>query len=263
LETDSTTKLAERTRQTKPERHVKLDTANTTKLEFLNETAEAREARLARNRQYQRDVHASSTPKQRQERSAIRRQLYAASPELRESLAEMRRKFKRKPDVRERLKEYFKVRNRSRKQLGPRDLMGRRATWLNNLIRRQQLSRQGWTWKSHTPVLEQDRVDHTYTACGNVRFLKLWWRENLPGKATDANSDQIRYMCNHCFANKWELVVPETYPGKLSRLFTSTDHPPMFRRERLKAEASANEVKKEHEEDPKNMYEKDHKEGRT
>jgi hypothetical protein len=141
--------------------------------------------------------------------------------------------------------------------------MTRRAISLNNVICRQQRSNQEWAWKHHTPVLDEDRVDHTCTACGNIRFPKLWWKEKLLGKATDANSHQDRYMCNSCLANDWELMVPEIYSGKLPRLFTSPDHPPPYKRERFKAEASANEIKKEHGENHESRHEEDHKEGRT
>jgi hypothetical protein len=136
---------------------------------------------------------------------ARRRQRYAASPELRESSAETRRRTKRKPDIREKLKEYFKVLrqkqsllgNKSRKQIRQPDLMGRRAILLRSIIYRPQWSKQRWTWKSHAPVLEKDRVDHTCTSCGRIRFLKLWWKEKLPGKATDANSGDFGFLC--CF----------------------------------------------------------------
>lgn len=32
-------------------------------------------------------------------------------------------------------------------------------------------------------------------------------------------------MCSHCFANDWPRVVPETYTGKLPRIFRSPDLP--------------------------------------
>jgi hypothetical protein len=38
-------------------------------------------------------------------------------------------------------------------------------------------------------------------------------------------SDTDRYMCNTCFANDWPRVVPETYTGRLHRLFRSPDLP--------------------------------------
>jgi hypothetical protein len=202
-----------------------------------------------------RDARASETHDQRHGRLARLRQRYAASPELRELLAEHQRRTKRKPDIREKMKEYHKLArqkecllgNNSREQLRHLDLMTRRAILLNAVIRRLQRSNQRWAWKSHTPVLDKDRVDR-------MKFL---------GNATDANSDQDRYMCNNCFASNWELMVPETYSGRLAPLFTSPDHPPPFKLERLNAEASANETKKEHEEDPQSMHEKDHKQGRT
>jgi hypothetical protein len=136
-----------------------------------------------------RDARASETHDQRHGRLARLRQRYAASPELRELLAEHRRRTKRNPDIREKMKEYHKLArqkecllgNNSREQLRHLDLMTRRAILLNAVIRRLQRSNQQWAWKSHTPVLDKDRVDR-------MKFL---------GNATDANSDQNRYMCNN------------------------------------------------------------------
>lgn len=86
--------------------------------------------------------------------------------------------------------------------------------------------------------------------------MKHWWKEKPRPDATDVKSNQDRYMCNHCFANDWDLIVPEKHSGKLPRIFTSPDHPPPLKRERLKmAKVSGDEVKGEHE--------ADHKEGCT
>jgi len=91
-----------------------------------------------------------------------------------------------------------------------------------------------WTWKTHKPVSYHDRVDHRCTACDQIRFLKYWWKEKPCDEAKDTSSDQDRYMCNHCFANDWNLVVPEKYSGKSPLLFTSPDHPLPFKRQRSK-----------------------------
>jgi hypothetical protein len=231
------------------------------------ETDEQRQKRL----EYMKNAYANETPEQRHESLARRRQDYAASPELRESLAEGRRGTKRKPHVREKLKEYYRELRQKERLLGknPRrqlrhpDLMTRRANSLRKVIC-QRRSTQEWAWKSHTPVLDKDRIDHTCTACGNIRFLKLWWKEKPLGKAAaDATLDQDRYICHNCFANNFELMVPESYLGKLPRLFTSPDHPPPYKSQRPRAEVSANKVKKEHEEDHESRHQEDQKEGRA
>lgn len=106
-----------------------------------------------------------------------------------------------------------------------------------------------YTWKTHSPVSSDDKVEHHCTACHRPRFLKHWWKEKPRPEATETNPDQDRYMCNTCFANNWDLVVPETYSGRLPRMFTSPDYPPPYRKERLKA--MAQKVKEEHEKDHK------------
>jgi hypothetical protein len=66
----------------------------------------------------------------------------------------------------------------------------------------------------------------------------------------ETDPDQDRYMCNHCFANDFKLMVPENSSDipRLSQLFTSPNFPPPYKRERLKAQVSADKVKDEHEE---------------
>jgi hypothetical protein len=109
-------------------------------------------------------------------------------------------------------------------------------------------------------------VDHHCTACDEIRFLKHWWKERLHPDAMDTDSGQDRYMCNHCFANDFNLMVPENCSDipRLSRLFTSPDFPPPFRRERLKAQASAVEIKDEHEKEHEEEHKgENNKEGHT
>ncbi|KAI4726493.1 hypothetical protein E4T49_05722 [Aureobasidium sp. EXF-10728] len=95
------------------------------------------------------------------------------------------------------------------------------------------------------------RVDHHCTACGRNRFLKFWFKEKLPPHVTDTQPDEDRYMCNACFANNWDLVVPETCSGKLHRVFTSPDYPPPYASHRPKAASTKQEAKHESKDDDK------------
>jgi hypothetical protein len=52
-----------------------------------------------------------------------------------------------------------------------------------------------------------------------------WWKEKSSRLESSEQSDPDHYMCSHCFANDWPRVVPETYTGKLPRIFRSPDLP--------------------------------------
>lgn len=83
-------------------------------------------------------------------------------------------------------------------------------------------SANAFTWKTHTWIRYPDRVAHHCTGCHRDRFLRLWWKEK-PEVSEESGPD--RYMCNHCFANDWPRVVPETYTGRLASMFTSPELP--------------------------------------
>jgi hypothetical protein len=218
---------------------------------FAKETDEQRQERLALKAQRARERCAKETAEQRQQRLARRRQIYAEAPEKQ---AARQRASRRKPDIRARNNEKQKqLRHegftRTREQSPHEKLSTRRATKLQQYVFHTPWRKETWTWKAHTPISYHDRVDHHCTACDEIRFLKHWWKERLHPDAMDTDSGQDRYMCNHCFANDFNLMVPENCSDipRLSRLFTSLDFPPPFRRERLKAQASAVEIKDEHE----------------
>ena len=224
-------------------------------LRRANETDEQREQRLARAAQRMREVRANETDEQRQERHVRERQRYAEHPE---TYAEARRRHKRKPHIREKLKEQHKQRwrNSDRKHSPHEKLSVRRATTLGIRVFAESWRMEAWTWKTHKPVSYHDRVDHHCTACDRIRFLKHWWKEKPRPDTTDVKSNQDRYMCNYCFANDMDLIVPEKYSGRLPQIFTSPDHPPPFGLTLLEmAKVSGDGVKGEHE--------ADHKEGRT
>ena len=202
---------------------------------LANETDEARAARLARYCQHYKDLLANETDEAREARLARKRERYT---ENREHIAARQRKTKRESDVRERIKAYMKQyrRDHSPEQPKHKNLGDRRSDRLLQRVFSTWRTTETWTWKTHKPVSYHDRIDHRCTACGKLRFLKYWWKEKPCDKATDTSSDQDRYMCNHCFANDWNLVVPEKYSGKLPLLFTSPDHPLPSMRLRSKEE---------------------------
>jgi hypothetical protein len=233
-----------------------------------NEAAEARTARLARYAQYARDARARETDEQRQERLARRRQYYAESPERFEA---MQRKSRRKPDIRAKINEKKKKLRREgltrpQEPSQHEKLSTRRATKLQQFIFNKPWRLRAWKWKTHTPISYLDRVDHHCTACDENRFLKHWWKEKLRPEATGTDPNQDRYMCNHCFANEFNLMVPENRSEipRLSQLFTSPNFPSPFRRARLKSQAPVVDIKDEHEEKHKGEDEgESKKEGRT
>jgi hypothetical protein len=183
----------------------------------------------------------------------------------------MQRKSRRKPEIRAKINEKKKQLwreglTRPQEPSQHEKLSTRRATKLQQSVFNKPWRLEAWTWKTHTPISYNDRVDHLCTVCDENRFLKHWWKEKLRPEATDTDPDQDRYMCNHCFANNFNLVVPENRSEipRLSQLFTSPNYPPPFRRARLKAQASANDIKDEHEDEHEEKHEgENNKEGHT
>jgi hypothetical protein len=228
------------------------------------ETDEQRQKRLALEAQRARERCAKETAEQRQQRLARRRQRYAEAPEKH---AAWSRASRRKPDIRAKINEKQKQlrqegSTRTPEQSPHEKLSTRRATKLQQCVFNTPWRMETWTWKTHTPISYHDRVDHYCTACDEIRFLKHWWKEKLHPDAMETDPDQARYMCNHCFANDFKLMVPENSSDipRLSQLFTSPNFPPPYKRERLKAQVSADKVKDEHEEEHKG---ENNKEGHT
>ncbi|KEQ68563.1 hypothetical protein M436DRAFT_58224 [Aureobasidium namibiae CBS 147.97] len=203
--------------------------------------------------EYRTACRECETDKQRQERLARERQARADSPQ---KFLAYQRKFGRKPENREKTKQKnreYRKKHPGVEHLQHEQLSIRRATRLVEQVfsGRSKTIANTYTWKTHTPVSFDDKVEHHCTACHRFRFLKHWWKEKSRPETTETSSNHDRYMCSRCFANDWNLVVPETFSGRLPRLFTSPDYPPPFRKERLKANKSAHDIKKQHEEDEK------------
>lgn len=222
-----------------------------TRVQRERESQEARAARLARQRQHNQTVRENETGQEREARLVRQRQYNS----LERHKAYLRR-LRRIPENREKAKQAtraYRQEHPVEHNLAHEQLSIRRATTLVKHVfhGRPKSIAETYTWKTHAPVSFDDKVEHRCTACDQSRFLKYWWREKPRPEATETSSHHDRYMCSRCFASDWNLVVPETYSGRLSKLFTSPDYPPPYRQERLKAEKSAQKVKKEHEEDQK------------
>jgi len=171
---------------------------------------------------------AAHLERKRLERNALRRQRYANDPELRQRHKEYFKRYNRDPIRRVELRagalaRFEKSRDRHQahsKRRHAEDLSSRRSKHLNYFIRRGPSN--ALTWKTHTHIRYLDRVAHHCTSCNRDRFLRLWWKEK-PEVSEESGPD--RYMCNHCFANDWPRVVPETYTGRLASIFTSPELP--------------------------------------
>lgn len=194
-----------------------------------SESEEARARRLENTRKWQKAARAKETDEVRQERLARRREKYASSPEFRKKCVEYYM------DNRARLIEIFKERWLERRneqiprfrQLRAESLKIRRAATLAALVRNnKRWIKEKWSWPTHEPVRTQERVEHYCTNCDQSRQLKVWWKEKDLGQVPQTESSQDRYMCNSCFASRWDLVVPEGNIERLPPLFTSPDHPP-------------------------------------
>ncbi|KAG9559372.1 hypothetical protein KCU71_g5876, partial [Aureobasidium melanogenum] len=203
---------------------------------------EARAAE-AQRREYKREwgiaARAKETEEERHERLAQRRQQYASSPELRKKYNEQARKYRLQPAIRAKYTQTARERwltmrheeaHRLR-QSRDQNLKKRRADTLSAYLNgSRRPSQENWSWPTHTHVHYPDRIYHRCTKCDRTRFLSMWWKEKLPGKHSNTDdASQDRYMCNYCFANSWDLVVPEGNIERLPRLFTSPDYPPPVR----------------------------------
>ncbi|KAH0285105.1 hypothetical protein M436DRAFT_86044 [Aureobasidium namibiae CBS 147.97] len=128
---------------------------------------------------------------------------------VREKMKAVAREYERKPARIQYQKQRFVQRYNE-------SLQYRRGLSLRLAMRSKRLVEEGWSWRLHTPVHTPDRVDRHCTACDQDRFLKLWW-------ATKA--EPTTYMCNSCFANDFDLMVPEGQHKNLPAVFTSPHLP--------------------------------------
>ena len=146
--------------------------------------------------------------------------------DYRERLLKTCTKYIRTPEGREKKKASSLIRNKKLAvasygnkvdaQRYNESLEYRREQSLRITMTNKRWVNEGWSWKLHTPVKTPDRVDRHCTTCDRNRFLKLWW-------ATKA--EPTTYVCNSCFANNFDLMVPEGQHKKLSPVFTSPHLP--------------------------------------
>lgn len=176
--------------------------------------------------------HVNTTRAAREHESEEAR---AAEAQRREYRKQYNFEYKRNPDNQAKQAEHNRrhhLKNRTKnilylRQLRAEDLRLRRANTLASFIRlSKRWAQEKWSWPTHQVLLTAARVDRHCTSCNQIRRLKLWWKEKQSPQGLETESPQDRYMCNSCFANSWELVVPEGAIENLPPLFTSPDHPP-------------------------------------
>ncbi|KAG9533495.1 hypothetical protein KCU93_g409, partial [Aureobasidium melanogenum] len=159
------------------------------------------------------------------------RQRYVNDPVFRQCKLDASKKSRRQPDIRAKINAHQRARNEANpgkcveasSLAWAEDLSRRRANQLANFLLRGAAERS--TWRTHAPIRYTDRVDHHCTSCNRNRFLRKWWKEKPEAPRNSEQPNPDRYMCNHCFANDWPRVVPETYKGKLPAIFRSPEFP--------------------------------------
>lgn len=193
--------------------------------------SESEEARYQQLLEYQRNRRAKETDEQRQKRLARMRERYTVfrakeTDEQRQERLAATRKYQREIWRKIRPEGIARLR-----QMRDENLEIRRAVALDYFCRKnKRWAKENWSWPTHQVVRTAARVDHHCTSCDRIRSLKLWWKEKVLRQASNHDATQDRYMCNYCFANRWDLVVPEGNIKRLPLLFTSPDHPPPPRR---------------------------------
>lgn len=187
-------------------------------------------------------AHQQASEREWLENLAGRRERYAKDPVYRQKSIDSAKKWSRRPEIRTQRNAYYRARyerekyTEAKKLHWANDLGYRRATCLSRLLLQGALTR--YTWSTHAPTQYTDHAEHYCTSCNRVRFLKRWWKEKPEASGHSEQPSPDRYMCNHCFANDWPRVVPETYEGTLSKMFRSPDFPQLKaqKQERIKEE---------------------------
>ncbi|CAD0088366.1 unnamed protein product [Aureobasidium mustum] len=185
----------------------------------------------ARNAEEEVAHQQASERKRLADRVARFRERYANDPAFRQKMIDNGRKRYRQPERRIKANACYRAKYQANREYYVKaherawaeDLSRRRTSYLVTLIARGAAERA--TWRTHAPIAYTERVEHYCTGCNRIRFLRRWWKEKSEalGKAEQPDSD--RYMCNHCFANDWPRVVPETYEGRLPGIFKSPELP--------------------------------------
>lgn len=174
-------------------------------------------------------AHQQASERKRLEKLARYRARYANDHVFRQKSLDSGKKRSRQPEIRIQRNAYHRARyepekyTEAQKLNWANDLGYRRATWLGRLLLQGAVER--YTWRTHAPIQYTDRVDHYCTSCNRDRFLKRWWKEKPEASGHSEQPSPDRYMCNHCFANDWPRVVPETYQGTLFQIFKSPELP--------------------------------------
>lgn len=188
-----------------------------------------------------------ASERKRLEDLARRRERYANDPVLRQKKLHTMKVYSRRPEIRLKLNAYYRARHEATPEKYieadyANNLGYRRSTHLSQLLWRGLVER--YTWRTHSPIQYADRVDHYCASCNRHRFLKRWWKEKPEGSGYSEQPSPDRYMCNHCFANDWPRVVPETYEGKLHNIFRSPELPLRTGHQGERAEGNGDEDNK-------------------
>ncbi|CAD0083247.1 unnamed protein product [Aureobasidium vineae] len=108
----------------------------------------------------------------------------------------------RKPDAVERRKQYDQ-KPATRQSAGLRQFIQRRPDIWKHM-----------TWKTHTPVLYEHKIEHRCATCYSNPYLglRLWWkRHNSPDYGSEHIPDL--YECHSCFVADWSRALPVGYEG--------------------------------------------------
>lgn len=165
------------------------------------------------------------------ERLTRRRKRYLNDPVFRQKTLNASRNAHRNPEITMKRKASWRAKNKRHSEkyveinslAWANNLDIRRAMTLSKLLSKEAVAR--YTWITHAPTQYTERVVHCCTSCNRNRLLRRWWQEKPEAPECSGQLNSDRYMCNHCFANDWPRVVPETYEGCLYDIFRSPEFP--------------------------------------
>ena len=103
----------------------------------------------------------------------------------------------------EQVQELLRGQHEQQRRKYAEDPAHRLKVWLPTVVRRLVWIRERLPWKTHTPVLYQEKVRHTCSTCLVPRrgcAYKLWW----------ASHDGKHYQCGPCYLNG-SNVMPKGY----------------------------------------------------
>ena len=109
----------------------------------------------------------------------------------------------------EQYQQYLLHNRQVRNKLYAEDPARRLRLTIGDVVRRHDWVRERLPWKTHTPVVYQEKVQHTCSTCLIPRYggvAKLWW----------ASHDGEHYQCNACYFKNSDFM-PKGYEDITSR----------------------------------------------